>query len=209
MDGQPAMHHTIFETPVVNTLMRGLSRAGLKLMGWRTEGMTPEQIAAYPKFVLIAAPHTSNWDFPITLMVCFVLRLKVYWMAKASLFAWPIRWLSRWLGGIAIDRSASNNTVQNTVAAFAARERLAVIVAPEGTRGKVTHWKTGFYHMAHGAGVPIALAYLDFRHKAGGIGRMFHTTGDIAADMAEIQQFYSGITGKNRDQFDASTVKRR
>ena len=208
--GRPTvMHHTIFETPVVNTAMRGLSRAGLRMMGWRTEGLTPEQIAAYPKFVLIAAPHTSNWDFPITLMVCFVLRMNVYWMAKASLFAWPIGWLSRWLGGIAIDRSASNNTVQNTIDAFAAREKLAVIVAPEGTRGKVTHWKTGFYHMAHGAGVPIALAYLDFKHKAGGIGRMFQTTGDIAADMAEIQQFYSGITGKNRDQFDASTVKRR
>ncbi|MES2317654.1 MAG: 1-acyl-sn-glycerol-3-phosphate acyltransferase [Pseudomonadota bacterium] len=203
------MHHTIFETPVVNTLMRGLSSFGLRALGWRTEGLTPEQIAAYPKFVLIAAPHTSNWDFPITLMVCFVLRLKVYWMAKASLFAWPIRWLSRWLGGIAIDRSATNNTVQNTIAAFAARAALAVLVAPEGTRGKVTHWKTGFYHMAHGAGVPIALAYLDFKHKTGGIGRMFHTTGDIGADMAEIQQFYSGITGKNRDQFNADTVKRR
>ncbi|MFL6657995.1 MAG: lysophospholipid acyltransferase family protein [Massilia sp.] len=203
------MHHTIFETPIVNTLMRTLSARGLRLMGWRTEGMTPEEIAAHPKFILIAAPHTSNWDFPITLMVCFVLRLKVYWMAKASLFSWYIGWLSRWLGGIPIDRSAKNNTVQNTVAAFAGRERLAVIVAPEGTRGKVTHWKTGFYHMAHGAGVPIALAYLDFKHKAGGIGKMFITTGDIEADMAEIQQFYAGITGKNSDQFDASTVKRR
>ena len=203
------MHHTIFETPVINTLMRALSRVTLRAMGWRTEGMTPDEIAAYPKYVLIAAPHTSNWDFPITLMVCFQLRLKVYWMAKASLFAWPIRWLSRWLGGIAIDRSASNNTVQNTIAAFAARERLAVIVAPEGTRGKVTHWKSGFYHMAHGAGVPIALAYLDFARKAGGIGRMFVTSGDIEADMAEIQAFYSGITGKNAHQFDPTTVTRR
>ena len=203
------MHHTIFEMPVVNTLMRALSRVTLRAMGWRTDGMTPEQIDAYPKYVLIAAPHTSNWDFPITLMVCFQLRLKVYWMAKASLFAWPIGPLSRWLGGIAINRSAANNTVQNTVAAFAARERLAVIVAPEGTRGKVTHWKSGFYHIAHGAGVPIALAYLDFKHKTGGIGRMFHTTGDIVADMAAIGQFYSGVTGKNSAQFDANSVKRR
>lgn len=203
------MQTTIFETPVINSAMRAISRLLMKLTGWRSDGMTPDQIAAYPKYVLIAAPHTSNWDFPITLMVCFDLRLKVYWMAKASLFSWPIGWLSRWLGGIPIDRSASNNTVQNTISAFAARERLAVIVAPEGTRGKVTHWKTGFYHMAHGAGVPIALAYLDFSRKAGGIGQMFHTTGDIAADMEEIQQFYSGIVGKNRDQFDANTVRRR
>jgi 1-acyl-sn-glycerol-3-phosphate acyltransferase len=202
------MQHTIFETPVINPLMRGISRLTLRALGWRTEGMTPEQIAAHPKYVLIAAPHTSNWDFPMTLMVCFALRLKVYWMAKASLFAWPIGWLSRFLGGIAIDRSASNNTVQNTIDAFAARARLAVIVAPEGTRGKVTHWKTGFYHMAHGAGVPIALAYLDFARKRGGIGRMFITSGDIGADMAEIQAFYSGITGKNPHQFDPDTVKR-
>ena len=203
------MQHTIFETPVVNTLMRAISLGGLRLMGWRTEGMTPDDIAAYRKYVLIAAPHTSNWDFPITLMVCFALRLKVYWMAKDSLFIWPIGWLSRWLGGIAIDRSATNNTVQNTIAAFAARERLAVIVAPEGTRGKVTHWKTGFYHMAHGAGVPIALAFLDFKKKAGGIGRMYVTSGDIEADMVDIQAFYSGITGKNSGQFDASSVKKR
>ncbi len=203
------MHHTIFETPIINSAMRGLSRLAMRMSGWRTEGMTPDEIAVHPKFILIAAPHTSNWDFPITLMVCFVLRLRVYWMAKASLFAWPIRWLSRWLGGIPIDRSASNNTVQNTINAFSVRERLAIIVAPEGTRGKVTHWKTGFYHMAHGAGVPIALAYLDFKKKTGGIGRMFMPSGDITADMAEIQQFYAGITGKNSDQFDASTVKRR
>ena len=202
------MQRTIFETPVVNTFMRAVSRLLLRATGWRTEGMTPAEIAAYPKYVLIAAPHTSNWDAPITLMVCFQLHLKVYWMAKASLVAWPMGALSRWLGGIAIDRSASNNTVQHTIAAFAARERLAVIVAPEGTRGKVTHWKTGFYHIAQGAGVPIALAYLDYARKAGGIGRMFVTTGDIGADMAEIQAFYSGITGKNAHQFDANTVKR-
>lgn len=203
------MQHTIFDTPVVNTLMRGISVAVLKLMGWRTEGMTPDEIASYRKYILIAAPHTSNWDAPITLMVAFALRLNVYWMAKDSLFTWPIGWLSRWLGGIPIDRSASNNTVQNTVAAFAGRERLAVIVAPEGTRGKVTHWKTGFYHMAHGAGVPIALAYLDYKKKTGGIGRMYMPSGDITADMVDIQAFYSGITGKNSEQFDASTVKRR
>jgi 1-acyl-sn-glycerol-3-phosphate acyltransferase len=202
------MQTTIFETPVVNTVMRGLSLALLRLMGWRTEGMSPDDLAAHPKYILIAAPHTSNWDFPITLMVCFALRLKVYWMAKDSLFTWPIGWLSRWLGGIAIDRSASNNTVQTTVNAFAARARLVVIVAPEGTRGKVTHWKTGFYHMAHGAQVPIGLAYLDFARKRGGIGKMYRTSGDIAADMVEIQKFYSGVTGRNPQQFDADSVKR-
>ncbi len=202
------MQTTIFETPVINTLMRGLSRAILRLAGWRSEGLSPAELAAHPKFILIAAPHTSNWDFPFTLMVCFDLQLKVYWMAKASLFAWPIGWLARWLGGIPINRSAKNNTVSTTIDAFASRERLAIIVAPEGTRGRVTHWKTGFYHMAHGAGVPIALAYLDFKKKTGGIGAMFNTTGDIEADMAVIQAFYRGIEGKNPQQFDAGAVRR-
>lgn len=202
------MQTTIFDTPVVNTVMRGFSVGMLRLLGWQAEGMTPEQLAAHPKYVLIAAPHTSNWDFPVTLMVCFALRIRVYWMAKASLFAWPIGWLSRWLGGIAIDRSASHNTVQNTIDAFNAHERLVVIVAPEGTRGRVTHWKTGFYHMAHGAQVPIGLAYLDFARKRGGIGQMYQTSGDIEADMVEIRKFYGSVKGKNPQQFDADSVKR-
>ncbi len=203
------MQTTIFDTPVVNTAMRALSRLVLRLMGWRTGGMTPSEIAAHPKYVLIAAPHTSNWDFPVTLMVAFVLRLRVYWMAKASLFAGPLGPVARWLGGIPVDRSASSNLVQKTVDAFAARERLAVIVAPEGTRGKVSHWRTGFYHIAHGAGVPIGLAYLDYARKVGGIDRMYTTSGDIEADMAEIRAFYSGVTGKHRQQFDADSVRRR
>jgi 1-acyl-sn-glycerol-3-phosphate acyltransferase len=204
-----SMQTTIFDTPVINTVMRAMSRLALRLMGWRAEGLTPQELERVPKYVLIAAPHTSNWDFPVTLMLCFVLRLRVYWMAKASLFAWPIGPISRWLGGIPIDRGASNNTVQRTVEAFARSERLVVIVAPEGTRGKVTHWKTGFYHMAYGAGVPIALAYLDFRRKAGGIGQLFHPAGELEADMAQIQQFYSGITGKHSAQFDAAAVTKR
>ncbi len=203
------MQHTIFDTPVVNTAMRAISRLLLRLMGWRAVGMAPAELQRTPKFVLIAAPHTSNWDFPITLMLCFVLEMRVYWMAKASLFSWPIGWLSRWLGGIPIDRGASHNTVQSTVNTLSARERLIVIVAPEGTRGRVSHWKTGFYHMAHGAGVPIGMAYLDFRRKEGGVGRFFTTSGDIEADMVQIRQFYQGISGKNSDQFDADSVKKK
>ncbi|MBR7794218.1 lysophospholipid acyltransferase family protein [Undibacterium sp. FT147W] len=197
------MHLTIFETPVINTLMRWISIVALRLTGWRVEGQTPTE----KKYVLIAAPHTSNWDFPVTLMVCFALRLRVYWMGKSSLFPPVIRVVMRWLGGIAVNRSAAGNLVQGTVDAFHANERLTVIVPPEGTRGKVTHWKTGFYYIALGAGVPIALGYLDFGRKAGGIGRMFMPTGDIAADMEEIKAFYSGIQGKNPKQFSADHIQ--
>ncbi|EGF30997.1 Acyltransferase family protein [Oxalobacteraceae bacterium IMCC9480] len=199
------MHITIFETPVVNFLLRWISVVCLRLMGWKVEGTAP----AAAKFVLIAAPHTSNWDFPVTLMVCAVLRLRIYWMGKASLFAGPFGPVMRWLGGIAVERSKAGNLVQDTVDAFSRSERLAVIVPPEGTRNKVTHWKTGFYYIALGAQVPIALAFLDFGRKAGGIGRMFEPSGDIEADMVIIRQFYAGITGKNPRQFDAGPVIRK
>ncbi len=195
------MHPTIFDTPVVNVLMYWLSRGVMRLSGWRLVGTAP----TVPKYVLIAAPHTSNWDFPVTLMICFALRLKVYWMGKSSLFPPLLGGIMRWLGGIPVDRSRAGNLVQGTVDAFNKAERLTVIVPPEGTRSKVTHWKTGFYYIAQGAGVPIALGYLDFRKKEGGIGRMFQPTGDIAADMVEIQAFYTGITGKNPGAFNASS----
>ncbi|MET3117175.1 1-acyl-sn-glycerol-3-phosphate acyltransferase [Undibacterium sp. GrIS 1.8] len=197
------MHHTIFDTPIINTLMRWVSLLILRLIGWKVEGITPTT----PKYVLIAAPHTSNWDFPVTLLVCFALRLNVYWMGKASLFPPVVGGVMRWLGGIPVDRTRTGNLVQSTVEAFQNTSSLTVIVPPEGTRGNVSHWKTGFYYIAQGAGVPIALGYLDFKRKVGGIGRMFELSGDITVDMAEIQRFYAGITGKNPRQFDAGNIQ--
>ena len=192
------MHRTIFDTPVINTLLRLLSLAILKLAGWKVTGSLPPNCE---KSVFIAAPHTSNWDFPVTLMVCFVLRLRIYWVGKASLFSWPVGGLMRWLGGIPIDRSKANNLVQTTIDAFARTKRLTVIVPPEGTRGKVTHWKTGFYYIAVGAQVPIVMSYLDYQRKITGIGPVLRPSGDIEADMIAIKAFYAPFKGKNPDQF--------
>ena len=197
------MHHTIFDTPIINTILRWISVLILRLLGWRVEGQTPTE----PKYVLIAAPHTSNWDFPFTLMVCFALRLRVYWMGKASLFPPVVGGMMRWLGGIAVDRQKSANLVQGTIDAFNRNERLCVIVPPEGTRDKVSHWKTGFYYIALGAEVPILLGFMDFKKKVGGVAHFFHPTGDIEADMVEIKQFYRGYTGKNPQQFDDETIQ--
>jgi 1-acyl-sn-glycerol-3-phosphate acyltransferase len=196
------MHPTIFDTPVINVLMHWFSRMTLRLTGWRVVGGAP----TVPKYVLIAAPHTSNWDFPVALMVCFALRLRVYWMGKDSLFPPLVGGVMRWLGGIPVNRARSGNLVQATVDAYNSNARLIVIVPPEGTRSKVTQWKTGFYYIAQGAGVPIALGYLDFRKKEAGLSRMFQPSGDIAADMVEIQAFYAGITGKNPGKFDGGTA---
>ena len=192
------MHRTIFTTPGVNTVLRGLSLAILKLPGWRVEGHFP---ADCPKCVVIAAPHTSNWDLPNTLMAGFALRAKLYWMGKRSIFRPPFGAFMRWLGGIAVNREKSNNLVAASVEAIrAARGSLQLVVPPEGTRSKVRYWKTGFYYIAHGAGVPIVLSYMDYARKVSGIGPVFHPTGDIERDMATIKAFYAPFKGKNPDQ---------
>ena len=155
------MHHTIFDTPIINTLLRALSVTFLKLSGWKIEGSLP---ADGNKSVLIAAPHTSNWDLPYTLMVAFVLRLNIYWMGKEQIFKPPFRGLMRWLGGIPVQREKSNNLVAASIEAIkAARGPLQLVVPPEGTRSNTRYWKTGFYYIAVGAQVPIVMAYLDYK----------------------------------------------
>ena len=195
------MHLTIFDTPIVNTLLRWMSIGFLKLTGWKVVGKLPPQAA---KSVLIAAPHTSNWDLPYTLMVAFALRLNVYWIGKSSLFKPPFGGVMMWLGGIPVDRSQSNNLVAaSSEAIMRASGPLQLIVPPEGTRSGTRYWKTGFYYIAAGAGVPIVMAYLDYDKKIGGLGPVFQTTGDVDADMLAIKAFYAGVKGKNAGQFHA------
>ena len=195
------MHRTIFDTPVVNTLLRSLSVAFLKLAGWKVEGQLPE---GCNKSVLIAAPHTSNWDLPYTLMVAFALRLHIYWMGKEQIFRFPFRGLMMWLGGIPVHREKASNLVAASVEAIRAADGpLQLVVPPEGTRSKSRYWKTGFYYIAVGAQVPIVMAYMDYSRKVSGLGPIFQPTGDVEADMARIKTFYAPFKGKNADQFHA------
>jgi len=195
------MHRTIFTTPLVNSALRGLSLALLKLAGWRVEGTLPPQAS---KCVVIAAPHTSNWDLPYTLMCAFVLRLNIYWMGKAQIFRPPFGPVMRWLGGIAVRREQSNNLVAASAAALVAADGpVQLIVPPEGTRAKVRQWKTGFYYIAVTAKLPILLAYMDYADKRAGLGPLFHPSGDIERDLAAIKAFYAPFRGKNARQFDA------
>ena len=195
------MHRTIFDTPIVNTVLRAFSLAFLKLAGWKVQGSLP---AGAEKSVLIAAPHTSNWDLPYTLMVAFSLRLTPYWMGKEQIFKPPFRGLMMWLGGLPVGRARSTNLVAASVEALkAANGPLQLIVPPEGTRGKTRFWKTGFYYIAVGAQVPIVMAYMDYDKKVSGLGPVFQPTGDIDADMAAIKSFYAPFKGKNADQFHA------
>jgi 1-acyl-sn-glycerol-3-phosphate acyltransferase len=195
------MHRTIFTTPVVNTLLRVGSIAFLKLTGWKIEGYLPREAS---KSVFIAAPHTSNWDLPYTLMVAFALRLNVYWMGKSSIFKWPFGPVMRWLGGIAVNREQSTNLVAASAQAIMdADGPLQLIVPPEGTRSKATYWKTGFYYIALTAKVPIVMAYMDYSQKLSGLGPLFHPSGDIEQDMIAIKAFYAPFKGKNAAQFEA------
>ena len=193
------MHRTIFDTPIVNTVLRGISLTTLKLLGWKVEGSLPP---GCEKSVFIAAPHTSNWDLPFTLMVAFALRLNIYWMGKHQLFKPPFKHTMMWLGGIPVQRNKAGNLVEASAQAILdADGPLQLVVPPEGTRSKVRYWKTGFYYIALGAKVPIVMAYMDYSRKVSGLGPVLMPTGDLEADMATIKAFYAPFKGKNPDQF--------
>jgi 1-acyl-sn-glycerol-3-phosphate acyltransferase len=195
------MHRTIFDTPIVNTVLRAFSISFLKLTGWKVEGSLPPN---GQKSVLIAAPHTSNWDLPYTLMVAFTLGLRVYWMGKAQIFKPPFRGLMMWLGGIPVQREQAGNLVAASIEAIKAADGpLQLIVPPEGTRSNTRFWKTGFYYIAVGAKVPIVMAYMDYPKKRSGLGPVFVPTGDIEADMTAIKAFYAPFKGKHADRFQA------
>ena len=169
----------------------------LTLFGWRAVGAMPD----VPKSVLIVAPHTSNWDFPVMLALAVALGIKTTWMGKHTLFRPPFGFLMRRLGGLPINRGASHNIVEQAVQSFRERDRLTLAILPEGTRQRAPYWKSGFYHIANGARAPIVLGFADYARKVGGIGPVFMPSGDIEADMALIRDFYIGMIGKRPEQF--------
>ncbi|WP_068990690.1 lysophospholipid acyltransferase family protein [Kangiella sediminilitoris] len=171
--------------------MRFIMRAILKLLGWRIEGDLP----AFNKCVIIFAPHTSNWDFVLMLMTRFCFKMDVAFLGKHTLFKPPLGWFFRWVGGIPVVRSSKNDVVQQVVAEIKNRESIQLALAPEGTRSKTQHWKSGFYHIAVQAGVPIVFTYLDTKTKTIGVGQYIQPTGDIRSDMAKIKDFYKDKAG--------------
>ena len=158
--------------------------------GWTVENKGP----ATRKFVVIAAPHTSNWDFMYFMGATDALKLNLSFMGKAGLFRWPFGRLMRDLGGIPVDRSKSSNAVEEMIAEFARRDEFMLTVAPEGTRGKVQQWKTGFYHIALGAGVPMVLGMMDYKRKVVGLAGAIMPSGDYQRDMEKLAAFYATCT---------------
>ncbi len=190
------VQYTIFDTPVLSLLLRRTASLFLRIVGWRMEGQFPD----IPKCVMIAAPHTSNWDLPLLLFLAFFFQTKLYFTLKDATFRWPFGGFFGWLGGIPIDRTKSSGVVEQSIQAFRENQELVLVVPPSGTRSKVLYWKTGFYHIASGANVPIVCGFLDYRRKVGGVGPMVTPTGDIEADMQTIRAFYATITGKHPEK---------
>ncbi|HEX4331387.1 MAG TPA: lysophospholipid acyltransferase family protein [Usitatibacter sp.] len=172
-------------------LTRALGRGMLRAMRFRVEGELPD----LPRFVIAVAPHTSNWDFVVGMATMFALDLKLSFLAKHTLFRGPFAPLFRWMGGIAVDRANPEGTVESAVDAFAAVEARVLAVAPEGTRRRVGHFKSGFLRIARAAQVPVVLAALDFGRRRVVLGPVVDTSDDVAADLARIEAHFAPVRG--------------
>ena len=175
------------------SILSFLANGLLKAFGWQVH-------ADYPgvnKYVLIAAPHSSNWDFPLGIVAARAIRLEIRWLGKHTLFHWPYGWFFRAIGGIPVYRDQTLNLIQQTAGLFERSDRLILALAPEGTRSKTDHWKTGFYHIARAAEVPIVMAYLDHGKKQVGIGGVFSPGDDIETTFEQIREFYAPRRGKH------------
>ena len=184
-----ALAYGIQKTP----LAQKLANIVLHLIGWRTHVLNPR----LNRYVLIGAPHTSNWDFGLMLLLMGAEQLPIRFMGKDTIFRGPLGPLMRSLGGIPVNRRERTRLVDQIAAKFEEYDELIIGLAPEGTRSKTSHWKTGFYYIALKANVPIAMAYLDYGNKIIGVGPSFIPSGDLQADFEIIRDFYSGIVGKN------------
>lgn len=168
-----------------------LGRLLLTLSGWKVEGDLPPG----RKFVLIGAPHTSNWDFPIGIAVTYLLRVKIRWVGKHTLFSWPYGAFMRWLGGIGVDRRQPAGIAEQLAEQLRQADRMVLLITPDGTRSRRDYWKSGFYRIAQAAGVPILCGYLDYPTRTARIGLCFTPGDDIRADMERIRAFYAEARG--------------
>jgi len=184
-----ALAYGIHKSP----LSQRLAHIILRLIGWRTHVLNPR----LTRYVLIGAPHTSNWDFGLMLLLMAAEQLPIRFLGKDSLFRGPLGPLMRSLGGIPVNRRERTKLVDQIAAKFEEYDDLIIGIAPEGTRSKTSHWKTGFYYIALKAKVPIAMAYLDYGNKIIGVGPNFTPSGNLQADFEIIREFYAGIVGKN------------
>jgi len=181
-------------------LLRWCALRLLGLLGWRLDIRLPDE----PKLVVLAAPHTSNWDGVLAVLAMLAMQLRLGLFVKHTAFEGRfVGSILRKVGAIPIDRSAPGGIISQTVETFRTRPGLVIGIAPEGTRKRVDKWKRGFYLIADGAQVPMVCAYIDYARKTVGTGPVLKSTGDYAHDLETIQAFYRTITPKRPDHFSA------
>ena len=165
----------------------------MRLFGWRIVGDVPNS----RKILMIGGPHTSAWDYVLTLLTAISLGGDLHYLAKQSFFANPLGGLIRWMGGIAVDRSHSRGFVGQMVEEFIRRDSFMLALMPEGSRSTVREWRSGFYHIALQTGLPITLVIFDFGKRRMQIGPTLTPSGDYEADLPMIQSYFAGVRGKN------------
>ena len=174
-------------------MLKFIAKNILKLAGWRLGIVLPNE----KKFMLIGAPHTSNWDFPLTILTFWTLDRKIKWVGKIQMFCGPLHYLFTALGGIPVDRNSSHGFIEQIADKIKQSDEMVLTIAPEGTRSKTQYWKSGFYHIAMAADIPICLGYIDYQTKKIGFEKLIYPTGNIETDMKLIAEFYSHIKGKH------------
>ena len=186
-------------------MLQILSTSILSLLGWHVEKSKP----AEKKIIIIGAPHTSNWDFPLTLLALSSLGLRFSWIGKHTIFRGPFGIFFRTIGGIPVDRKARSGFINEMAGAFSARDRLTLAIAPEGTRSKKNHWKAGFYHIAVKANIKVCFGFIDYPTKTIGLGPTLTPSDDIVRDFEVIQAFYQDKTGKYPDKESAICLREK
>jgi len=183
--------------------LRFFGRTLLRLMHWRVEGAVPD----LPKFVIAVAPHTSNWDFVVGAAAMFALDLDLAFLGKHTLFRGPFAPVLRWMGGIPVDRSSPHGVVPESVRAFAAVDRRILAIAPQGTRRGDGRFKSGFLHIARGAGVPVLLAALDYDARCIHLGPVFEPGEDAEADLVQVEALFAGVRGKRERRLERAAAE--
>jgi 1-acyl-sn-glycerol-3-phosphate acyltransferase len=178
-----------------NAITKALSRATLRAAGWHFEGSLPN----LPKLVLIVAPHTSNWDFVVGVLARRAVGLDAHFLGKDTLFKPPLGWFMRWLGGTPVRRDVSAGVVEQVTQTFEERDSFVLGLAPEGTRKRVTKWRTGFYYIALNAGVLIVPIALDYGRKRVVAGPALDPSGDLDGDLRTLRQFYVDVTPRKME----------
>lgn len=176
-----------------NALTRFVGRTVLRLLGWRLEGTFPD----LPRFVLVGAPHTSNWDGVAALAASLAYGVESHFLGKREAFRGPMGWLLGALGGIPVDRSGAGGQVDQAIEEFARRPSFILGIAPEGTRGRGTRWRTGFHTIARAAGVPFVLVPFDHARRVTGPGPVVWPTDDLAHDLRVLDAYFAQVEGRN------------